>query len=1270
MRAALKIGLTLFAVLMLGPVGRAADCPLIVPVSDAGWYNAASFHDPDNYNYIVGYHAAGPTELRNFFVFDLPEFSGSAAGAQLRIFAFTINSAQTTETYELHHVSTQIETLIAGAGLEVTNVFNDLGDGAVFGTRAITNSEANGYITLTLNSNALAVINTSPGQRFALGGRVTSLAAADVDEKLFAFSSGTGPYVQLTLTFAGTNAPFIFAQPPPLIVTNSGSPVSLTVGGCGAEPLRYRWYFNGQPLNATNSTFTINSPNLNSSGEYFAVVSNAFGVITSGPSLLIVDGTPPAIYSLPATKTVAVGSTASFFPFVAGTPAPALQWFFAGLEIPGATNFYYEIPNVQPFHSAIVSLVASNLLGVVTNHAQLQVEPLLLAGPYDQSAPPGGIAYLYASVASSVPVTYQWRSHGTNLPGANGRFLTVTNVQLGISESYDVVVGNIYGSRTSVVATVSAYLPAQPQAFAPIITYPPRLGQDTVLRSWTEGALPLSFQWHLNGQPITGATNTDLMLFNFSVSQNGTYHYVVTNTFGAATSSVVNIIPEAERPVLYSIYGVRNVFTEQLVSLQSVGLGAPPPQFQWQRNGTNLPGATNSSLLFTNVTLADDGFYVLQASNFLGSESIGVHMNVQPRRALDRWTWRNSKPQANDLRHVASGNGCIVAGGEGGGLVTSTNGGDWITTPIGNQFLIERLVFGNGLFVALVSGKNDPDLLLISTNGVNWQPRSLPMFDAYTLDFANGEFFITGYVGSAPLRLIRSTDAQSWTVHAIPVFFGSSTIGMAYGNGRYVLAGPQTTLVSTDAEHWESYYVGMFPNRLTFGNGLFAVTTYEGEVWTSQDGRVWHARNTGLFAAPNSTINLQSIATGQGQFIAVGVNGTIARSANGQTWTAANATTTRDLRDVTFNGTQWIVSGNDGVLLTSPDGVTWTDRRNGRTRDLYGIIYTNNQFVAVGYEGTVVTSPDALTWTARSSGTSRDLHAITYANGLYVAGGRNGTIITSPNAINWTTRSTSTTNYIERIAWGGGRFVAAVTHGTILSSTNGINWQSHTHPAHPDAEFEGVAYGAGRFVMVGVFQDGNAHSIMLASSNGMDWISTTVDVGKGLRGVNYDGNQFLAVGNDGVVIFSETGLGWGSYGFVEPFENWRHVANALGRFIVVGNDGAVASFDNNAIWHPHASIVSQNLHDIAYGAGKFVAVGNAGTIVQSDFAVPFLSGPRSTNMLRQFHVSGGLEDDYRIEYSYFLTNWFDVGTYTNNGTRQTFSLEDNFPQGFFRVVRP
>src|SRR6187431_2295486 len=130
----MKLFLTAWAVLILCVSARAADCSLTLFATDSGWYTPANYHDPDNNNYLVGYHAAGATEFRDWFVFDLPPSIGPIQSVELRLFAFTINSTN-AETFELYHVATPVSTLVAGAGPTITRVFTDLGDGTLYASR-------------------------------------------------------------------------------------------------------------------------------------------------------------------------------------------------------------------------------------------------------------------------------------------------------------------------------------------------------------------------------------------------------------------------------------------------------------------------------------------------------------------------------------------------------------------------------------------------------------------------------------------------------------------------------------------------------------------------------------------------------------------------------------------------------------------------------------------------------------------------------------------------------------------------------------------------------------------------------------------------------------------------------------------------------------------------------------------------------------------------------------------------------------------------------
>src|SRR5207247_2535781 len=59
--------------------------------------------------------------------------------------------------------------------------------------------------------------------------------------------------------------------------------------------------------------------------------------------------------------------------------------------------------------------------------------------------------------------------------------------------------------------------------------------------------------------------------------------------------------------------------------------GAPPLQFQWRFNGTNIAGGTNALLLVTNALLANAGSYDVIVSNAAGStNSVAAILTVVP----------------------------------------------------------------------------------------------------------------------------------------------------------------------------------------------------------------------------------------------------------------------------------------------------------------------------------------------------------------------------------------------------------------------------------------------------------------------------------------------------------------------------------------------------------------------------------------------------------------------------------------------------------------
>ena len=64
-------------------------------------------------------------------------------------------------------------------------------------------------------------------------------------------------------------------------------------------------------------------------------------------------------------------------------------------------------------------------------------------------------------------------------------------------------------------------------------------GSNMTLNVSAVGALPLIYQWALNGLPIAGATGTNLVISNFDLTKAGVYSVVVTNQYGSATATAV-----------------------------------------------------------------------------------------------------------------------------------------------------------------------------------------------------------------------------------------------------------------------------------------------------------------------------------------------------------------------------------------------------------------------------------------------------------------------------------------------------------------------------------------------------------------------------------------------------------------------------------------------------------------------------------------------------------------------------------------------------------
>jgi len=105
------------------------------------------------------------------------------------------------------------------------------------------------------------------------------------------------------------------------------------------------------------------------------------------------------------------------------------------------------------------------IVGSIVNHGTIAtncgggVPPSITAIPQSQTAAQGSSVTFNVTATGTQPLTYQWQTHGTNIPGATTSAFTRTNLQTSDAGGYMVIVGNVAGSTNSPSATLRVLSP-------------------------------------------------------------------------------------------------------------------------------------------------------------------------------------------------------------------------------------------------------------------------------------------------------------------------------------------------------------------------------------------------------------------------------------------------------------------------------------------------------------------------------------------------------------------------------------------------------------------------------------------------------------------------------------------------------------------------------------------------------------------------------------------------------------------------------------------
>ena len=170
----------------------------------------------------------------------------------------------------------------------------------------------------------------------------------------------------------------------------------------------------------------------------------------------------------PQGQTVNAGDTATLSVTALGTGPLGYQWTLNGVAVAGATNSSLVITNARNGAAGIYAVTVSNAGSSQTSAGAIltvvyppgtPVDPAIVAAPVSTWAVAGGNTALSVGVSGTGPFGYQWELNGTNVVGATGAVLNLTNVLASQGGNYSVVISNAAGSVTSGVVTLAVDVP-------------------------------------------------------------------------------------------------------------------------------------------------------------------------------------------------------------------------------------------------------------------------------------------------------------------------------------------------------------------------------------------------------------------------------------------------------------------------------------------------------------------------------------------------------------------------------------------------------------------------------------------------------------------------------------------------------------------------------------------------------------------------------------------------------------------------------------------
>jgi hypothetical protein len=421
---------------------------------------------------------------------------------------------------------------------------------------------------------------------------------------------------------------------------SSGPTLSSSISGCSGS-VTYQWRLNGNAISgATGSTYTV--PSGLSAGTYTytlvitcggcsATSNNITVTVNSSPTITLTGGTTIcAGGSATLTFTLTSGNTTGWSLTYKATPTSGSPQQYTVNNINGST---YTI-SVSPTVTTTYSVVAVTAGGCTITPTNVSTTVTVNSISVSASVQGGGTSVTICSTATNRPTlvasvvgctgaTYQWRRNGSNISGATQSTYTVPTGLAAGTYQYSVVVscGGCTATSNDVTVTVTwignVTIAIQGTSSTTVTYCQNQQGGTLYVVQPTSGIV--SYQWYVDGSPISGATDSTYVI---PTSQTGTRNYTVkvTDAGGCEKFSNAICVTVVSSPTVSISTSQTSVCPGTQIAVYFTFAGCGPWHLTYKiNNGSNVTVQTSSNPYILTYTITQPTtFTVISVQNCNG----------------------------------------------------------------------------------------------------------------------------------------------------------------------------------------------------------------------------------------------------------------------------------------------------------------------------------------------------------------------------------------------------------------------------------------------------------------------------------------------------------------------------------------------------------------------------------------------------------------------------------------------------------------------------